>query len=179
MIDIQEICTLAKRAGAAIMEIYGSPFAVEMKEDRSPLTAADRASRRCWLDGSAESLPPFAGAHSWSINRLELGPRQKPVMTESSSVTKVILSSRIPSRSPWKYYRRRIMATAKHLTVPTGEDIRTEAVQTLIKRMGITKAAFFLRESMAQKTDYLKIKDEMFGKKTVDEVFEEIRKSKK
>lgn len=42
--DIHEICALAKEAGAAIMAVYDSPFAVEMKEDKSPLTAADRAS---------------------------------------------------------------------------------------------------------------------------------------
>ncbi len=34
----------AKKAGDAIMEVYHSAFAVEMKEDRSPLTLADKRS---------------------------------------------------------------------------------------------------------------------------------------
>lgn len=34
----------AKKAGAAIMEVYGSDFSVEQKEDRSPLTLADKRS---------------------------------------------------------------------------------------------------------------------------------------
>lgn len=32
----------ALRAGVAIREVYGSEFTVEQKEDRSPLTEADR-----------------------------------------------------------------------------------------------------------------------------------------
>ena len=32
----------AKKAGDAILEVYGSDFSVEQKEDRSPLTLADR-----------------------------------------------------------------------------------------------------------------------------------------
>jgi 3'(2'), 5'-bisphosphate nucleotidase len=42
--DLQALCDLAEGAGAAIMEVYGTSFAVETKEDRSPLTAADRAA---------------------------------------------------------------------------------------------------------------------------------------
>ena len=42
------------------------------------------------------------------------------------------------------------MLTAKKLMVPSSEEVRSEAVQTLIKRMGITKAAIFIRENMAQ-----------------------------
>lgn len=34
----------AKKAGDAILEVYGSGFTVEQKEDRSPLTLADRRS---------------------------------------------------------------------------------------------------------------------------------------
>jgi 3'(2'), 5'-bisphosphate nucleotidase len=34
----------AKKAGEAIMEIYGSSFSVEFKDDRSPLTLADKSS---------------------------------------------------------------------------------------------------------------------------------------
>ena len=58
------------------------------------------------------------------------------------------------------------MLTAKKLMVPSSEEVRSEAVQTLIKRMGITKAAIFIRENMAQKMDYLKVKDELFAGKS-------------
>ena len=45
------------------------------------------------------------------------------------------------------------MLIAKNLTVPSSEEVRIEAVQTLIKRMGTTKAAIFIRETISQKTD--------------------------
>ena len=42
---------LAEHAAAAILDVYGSDFAVEHKDDRSPLTAADLASHRVIVDG--------------------------------------------------------------------------------------------------------------------------------
>jgi len=39
-----EAVTAAKKAGDAILEVYGSGFSVEQKEDKSPLTLADRRS---------------------------------------------------------------------------------------------------------------------------------------
>ena len=71
------------------------------------------------------------------------------------------------------------MLTAKKLMVPSSEEVRSEAVQTLIKRMGITKAAIFIRENMAQKTDYLKVKDELFAGKSAAELYVEIKKREK
>lgn len=68
------------------------------------------------------------------------------------------------------------MPKAKKLTVPSSEEVRSEAVLTLIKQMGITKAAIFIRESMAQKEDYLKIKEEFFAKKTAAQLYKEIKK---
>jgi len=68
------------------------------------------------------------------------------------------------------------MPTAKKITVPSSEEVRSEAVQMLIKQMGITKAAIFIRENMAHTQDYLKIKDELFGKKSVQQLYEKIRK---
>jgi len=68
------------------------------------------------------------------------------------------------------------MPTARKLTVPSSEAVRSEAVQMLIKQMGITKAAIFIRENMAHTEDYLKIKGELFGKKSAAQVYEEIRK---
>ena len=44
-IDITKITELAREAGSAIMQIYKSnDFQVELKDDRSPLTKADKAS---------------------------------------------------------------------------------------------------------------------------------------
>lgn len=42
--DIQLVCDVARAAGAAIMEVYEGEIAVELKDDKSPLTEADRAS---------------------------------------------------------------------------------------------------------------------------------------
>ena len=41
-IDIQDIVTIAKEAGDAIMQVYKQDFEVEYKKDSSPLTLADK-----------------------------------------------------------------------------------------------------------------------------------------
>jgi 3'(2'), 5'-bisphosphate nucleotidase len=46
-----ETRALARRAGAAILEIYAGSFSVEQKGDDSPLTAADMASHRIIIEG--------------------------------------------------------------------------------------------------------------------------------
>lgn len=43
-IQINDIVTIAKKAGDTIMEIYARDFTVEYKDDKSPLTEADLAS---------------------------------------------------------------------------------------------------------------------------------------
>jgi 3'(2'), 5'-bisphosphate nucleotidase len=48
---------LARKAGAAIMEIYAQDFEVESKSDDSPLTAADMASHRIICAGLAALTP--------------------------------------------------------------------------------------------------------------------------
>jgi 3'(2'), 5'-bisphosphate nucleotidase len=50
-IDIQNIVTLAKEAGNAIMQIYNQDFEVEYKQDSSPLTLADKKSNDLIEDG--------------------------------------------------------------------------------------------------------------------------------
>ena len=50
-------CALARDAGAAIMRIYASDFAVERKDDNSPLTAADLAAHRVIVDGLRALTP--------------------------------------------------------------------------------------------------------------------------
>jgi 3'(2'), 5'-bisphosphate nucleotidase len=41
---VEELCNIARRAGAAIMAVYAGDHAVEYKADHSPLTVADRIS---------------------------------------------------------------------------------------------------------------------------------------
>ena len=50
-INIEEIKSLAKKAGDAIMEIYKEDFEVEFKEDNSPLTKADKLSHQIIAKG--------------------------------------------------------------------------------------------------------------------------------
>jgi 3'(2'), 5'-bisphosphate nucleotidase len=47
----------AGKAGAAIREIYGSAFSVEFKDDRSPLTLADKRSHEIITERLREGLP--------------------------------------------------------------------------------------------------------------------------
>ncbi|QDH70801.1 3'(2'),5'-bisphosphate nucleotidase CysQ [Marilutibacter alkalisoli] len=53
----EQVVELAYRAADAILEVYESEFAVQHKDDRSPLTAADLAAHRCILAG-LEALTP-------------------------------------------------------------------------------------------------------------------------
>jgi len=50
-IDIQNIVTIAKEAGNAIMQIYKQDFEVEYKQDSSPLTLADKEANNIIEDG--------------------------------------------------------------------------------------------------------------------------------
>ena len=50
-IDIQDIVTIAKEAGKAIMQIYEQDFEVEYKKDSSPLTLADKKANDIIEDG--------------------------------------------------------------------------------------------------------------------------------
>jgi 3'(2'), 5'-bisphosphate nucleotidase len=50
-IDIQDIVTIAKEAGSAIMQVYKQDFEVEYKQDNSPLTLADTKANDIIKDG--------------------------------------------------------------------------------------------------------------------------------
>ncbi|WP_426663098.1 3'(2'),5'-bisphosphate nucleotidase CysQ [Rhodanobacter aciditrophus] len=52
-----EIGALARRAGEAILEVYRQDFDVELKDDRSPLTAADVAAQHVIAEGLARIEP--------------------------------------------------------------------------------------------------------------------------
>ena len=54
---IEKIIGIAKKAGAEIMEVYSGEISVEYKDDRSPLTLADRRSHRVIEKGLKELAP--------------------------------------------------------------------------------------------------------------------------
>ena len=57
-LDTDALRALARRAGAAILEVYNRPdFGVETKEDNSPLTEADRRSHEV-IDAGLRALTP-------------------------------------------------------------------------------------------------------------------------
>lgn len=75
---IEEICQIANKAAASILEIYNTDFAVENKQDRSPLTAADMAAHNTICMALANLTPdipvlseesselPYAERRQWS-----------------------------------------------------------------------------------------------------------------
>jgi 3'(2'), 5'-bisphosphate nucleotidase len=70
-----QLAHLAERAAAAILDVYESDFAVEHKDDRSPLTAADLASHHIIVEGLGALTPevPVLSEESagiaWSARR--------------------------------------------------------------------------------------------------------------
>ena len=56
-INIEDIVTIAKAAGDAIMEIYNQDFTVEYKDDKSPLTEADTKSNEIICNALAIAYP--------------------------------------------------------------------------------------------------------------------------
>lgn len=56
-IDLHFVASLARRAGEAILEIYQRDFSIQEKEDRSPLTDADRRSNDLILSALQEAHP--------------------------------------------------------------------------------------------------------------------------
>lgn len=53
------VADLVRRAGEAIMAVYAGAFAVEIKDDASPLTAADLAAHRILVAGLVALAPPW------------------------------------------------------------------------------------------------------------------------
>lgn len=57
LIDLDHLSELAVTAGQAILEVYGTEFSVECKEDMSPLTLADKRSHRIIVDALRARYP--------------------------------------------------------------------------------------------------------------------------
>ena len=51
------VIAIARQAAAAILGVYESEFAIQHKDDRSPLTAADLAAHRCIVEGLGALTP--------------------------------------------------------------------------------------------------------------------------
>ena len=56
-IEVEAILEIARRAGAAIMQVYAGEHDVEYKDDNSPLTAADRAAHEIIVTGLRAATP--------------------------------------------------------------------------------------------------------------------------
>jgi 3'(2'), 5'-bisphosphate nucleotidase len=67
ILDFEPVVTAVHAAGCAILDVYSRTFEVDYKEDRSPLTAADRA------------------AHEILVAALEALPEKLPVLSEESA----------------------------------------------------------------------------------------------
>lgn len=67
-----------------------------------------------------------------------------------------------------------ILAKQK-LVVPRSESVKYEAVQMLINGLGLTKTAFFIRENLSSQSDYLELKEKMFGEKTAADIYNDIK----
>lgn len=65
------------------------------------------------------------------------------------------------------------------ISLPDIKELKTEVIEEIVKTFGITKAAFFIREMLHQKTDYIEIKNKIFGDKTVSEICNDITEWKK
>ena len=66
---IQSVISIGRSAGQEILEIYGSDFDVEMKDDNSPLTAADRAAHQYIVAALAQLTPDIP---VWSEESAEI-----------------------------------------------------------------------------------------------------------
>jgi 3'(2'), 5'-bisphosphate nucleotidase len=77
IVDIQEIIRIAKKAGEAIMGLYGREYQTTLKEDQSPVTAADLAANeviereimKLWPDipyiSEEVKPPPYEERSGW------------------------------------------------------------------------------------------------------------------
>lgn len=68
-IDINAVIAIAKQAGDAIMDVYSRNFSVEVKDDKSPLTEADRKANDVILAGLKKLNPdiPFISEETKAV----------------------------------------------------------------------------------------------------------------
>ena len=63
----------------------------------------------------------------------------------------------------------------KNIHMPDSDQVRSEALQTVISQLGVAKAAFFIRETLSGPTDYLKLKDDLFKGLSATEIYDQIK----
>ncbi|MFO1127199.1 MAG: 3'(2'),5'-bisphosphate nucleotidase CysQ [Rhodospirillales bacterium] len=85
---VDTVRRIAERAGEAILDVYNSPFAVEHKDDKSPVTEADRRAETLIIDAlknelgstfpivaeeeaAAGRLPDLSGGPFWLVDPLD------------------------------------------------------------------------------------------------------------
>jgi 3'(2'), 5'-bisphosphate nucleotidase len=73
----EDVIALAQDAAAAILGIYDSEFAVQHKDDDSPLTAADLAAHRCIVDGLARLTPDIPVLSEESAHEVSTAQRRQ------------------------------------------------------------------------------------------------------
>jgi 3'(2'), 5'-bisphosphate nucleotidase len=73
----EEVIALAQDAAAAILGIYDSEFAVEHKDDDSPLTAADLAAHRCIVEGLGRITPDIPVLSEESAHEVAAAERRQ------------------------------------------------------------------------------------------------------
>ena len=72
----EAVIALARKAAAEILAVYDSEFAVQHKDDRSPLTAADLASHRCIVAG-LQALTPQIPVLSEESKDIDIAARRE------------------------------------------------------------------------------------------------------
>ena len=70
------VIAIARGAAAAILDIYDSEFAVQHKDDNSPLTAADMAAHHCIIDGLALLTPDIPVLSEESAHEISAAQRR-------------------------------------------------------------------------------------------------------
>jgi len=70
------VIAIARDAAAAILGIYDSEFAVQHKDDNSPLTAADMAAHHCIIDGLALLTPDIPVLSEESAHEVSAAQRR-------------------------------------------------------------------------------------------------------
>lgn len=76
--DLREgAIAIAREAAAAILAVYESEFAVQHKDDKSPLTAADMAAHHCIVDGLARLTPDIPVLSEESAHEVSAAQRRQ------------------------------------------------------------------------------------------------------
>ena len=74
---LEQLVPIVEAAGRAIMDIYNTDFATEVKDDGSPVTIADKGAEEIILTGLAHTPPHRLGQWRVIAQCLGIGPAQK------------------------------------------------------------------------------------------------------